>query len=517
MRIAVVGSGIGGLTAATLLAQDGHEVHVYEQHQQAGGVTAGLEKDGFRWDMGQLILEGFGPGDPVGLILDEMGLSREIELIPADRVYQFPDFRIGPEKKFRGDFWRRDFLKALFPEDSRGIDKYFDLYVRMMEIVTLGRKADTAPYWKRKFIMLRLYARLLPIFSLLKLDADALTRKFFSNPKLRAVFLSILADFVTPPSRFQGLGICLINPEPAFDHRVSGRVSKVGRQPKYHCIRGGTRNLVAALSRSIRSHGGTIETGKAIRKIACEGGRAGDLEFSDGKRIAADLIVVDVGAKEAFRSLIDAKHLTPSFLKIVDDIPLMESVFLVELGVDFDPVKIMGHPLVYYYRTYDIEPAIQRLQSGEFHEGRDGFVMYVPSAISPEMAPPGFHSVTLYTVAPDRLKTGTYAERKEELADKLIAEAERDVPGLKARTKTRIIMTPEDFRSRIAVSRHSFGGLAPIMGSSGIPHRTPISNLFYVGAMSESGAGMNNVIGGAWKAVRLIRRSITDGRLQKSG
>jgi phytoene dehydrogenase-like protein len=67
MDIAVIGSGLSGLTAAALLSQAGHSVTVYEQHEQIGGVTATLEKDGFKWDLGQMLLNDVRRG-PGGLI-----------------------------------------------------------------------------------------------------------------------------------------------------------------------------------------------------------------------------------------------------------------------------------------------------------------------------------------------------------------------------------------------------------------------------------------------------------------
>jgi len=505
MEAIIIGSGISGLTAGALLARNGVHVRVLEQYGEIGGVTAGMEKDGFRWDMGQLVLEGFGPGDPTGLILEETGVAREIELIAADRVYQFPDFRIEPQKEFAGNDWRKKLLKEMFPADAAGIDRYYRLYRRMMEIFTLGRRSERAStFLGSKWNMLRLYLKLLPLLPIAKRNAESLLSEYFREPKLRAVFLSILADFVTPPSQFPGLGVPSVNPEPAFDKRVSTNVSRLGRQPGYHFIRGGTRSLVNALVRKIQSNGGEIQTGVFVNKILLESAKASGVLLADGTKIAADLVIATAGAKETFAGMIGKENLPPEFIKKVNDVPLMESIFMVQLGVDYDPLPAMGHPLVYYYRTYEIEESIARLKSGKYHEGRDGFVLCVPTAASPEMAPEGCHSVTLYTVAPDRMERGSYTEMREALADRLIEEAQKDVPGLAAHTRVRVIVTPDDFRRRIAVDHHSFGGLAPLMGTSGVPHRTPIKGFYYAGAMSESGAGMNNVIAGAWRVFRMI-------------
>ena len=54
MKIAIIGSGLAGLTSAALLIKEGHAVAVYEQHEMIGGVTATIEKEGYKWDWGQI-------------------------------------------------------------------------------------------------------------------------------------------------------------------------------------------------------------------------------------------------------------------------------------------------------------------------------------------------------------------------------------------------------------------------------------------------------------------------------
>ncbi|MFT4051677.1 MAG: FAD-dependent monooxygenase [Microbacterium sp.] len=61
MRVAVIGAGIGGLTAACGLAADGHEVVVYERRDEPGAVGAGLTLFVNAFDA----LDAFGLGDAV--------------------------------------------------------------------------------------------------------------------------------------------------------------------------------------------------------------------------------------------------------------------------------------------------------------------------------------------------------------------------------------------------------------------------------------------------------------------
>jgi phytoene dehydrogenase-like protein len=92
------------------------------------------------------------------------------------------------------------------------------------------------------------------------------------------------------------------------------------------------------------------------------------------------------------------------------------------------------------------------------------------------------------------------------MADKLLAEAERVVPGLRDRAQLRVILTPDDFRVRTHQEHHSFGGCAPVMGKEGAPHRTPIQGLWFIGSQSESRGGVAGVMAGARKAIQMVKQ-----------
>jgi phytoene dehydrogenase-like protein len=183
---------------------------------------------------------------------------------------------------------------------------------------------------------------------------------------------------------------------------------------------------------------------------------------------------------------------------------MMESVLMVQLGIDFDPTPYQPEALCYYYKTDDLEGAVQRLRTGDYHEGKEGFLIYVPSLHSPSLAPQGQYAVTIYTVAPDTLAEGSWSTRREELAEKLVAEAEAHVPGLREHTLTSLVLTPDDFRQRTHLKHHSFGGVPPVIGNKPPAHKTPIQGLWFIGAQSESTGGVLNVMVGAQKVAKRI-------------
>jgi phytoene dehydrogenase-like protein len=245
-----------------------------------------------------------------------------------------------------------------------------------------------------------------------------------------------------------------------------------------------------------------------VRQIGVADGRVTGVVLADGHCESADLVVASGGAHEIFFNLVGREHLPADFAARVDNVAFMESVLMVHLGIDFDPTPYQRAALCYYYGTYDVEGGVERCQCGEYHEGRDRFLIYVPSLHSPELAPQGHHAVTVYTIALNHLSEGTWTERRDEMADKLLAEAEKVVPGLRERTQVRVIMTPYDFRVRTNQEHHSFGGCAPAIGKGGAPHRTPIRGLWFVRSQSERRGGVANVITGTRKAMRLIQEEI---------
>jgi len=327
---------------------------------------------------------------------------------------------------------------------------------------------------------------------------------YFHSEKVKLVFTSILADFFTAPKDFIGLGVFALNPETSFDKRIPRQLAPNAVQVYHYDILGGIGTLVDALVARVEAAGGRILTGRAATRIVVEGGRVAGVEVADGTRLPARAVIASGGAREILLGLVGREHLPPEFAAQVADIPLMDSVFMVHLGVAMDLSPYVHGVCTYYYGTYDLERAVAEGKGGIYHEGRDGFVVHIPSLHSPEMAPPGHHAMTIYTICPDTLREGTWEERKEEYADKLVACAEEHIPGLAAHVRVREILTPDDFRARTHLDHHAFGGIAPVLGAWRVPHRTPVEGLWFVGAQSESGGGVGAVMSAAFKTARRV-------------
>jgi phytoene dehydrogenase-like protein len=504
MKVVIIGSGMSGLTAGAYLAQAGYDVTIFEQFPTAGGVTTTVTQDGYGWDIGPLLLEGFAPGDKGRVILEELGVSDRVPSVHEDRGLSMPQFTLWPPEEYEGPYWRRERLKQLFPRESENLDRYYRFYQRMIKLMSLARRLETARGLAALWLKLRMYLAYQGVKDRANWNGHQLMDHYFDSPALKTLFLGIVADFVTAPSEFPALGVPAIHLETAFDKRIPTYPGTKSAQTAYSYILGGCQTLVNAVMGVVLANNGKVITNTPVKRIMVQDGRAIGVELADGRIESADLVLASGGMKELFFDLVGHEHLPADLVSQIEGNRLMESVLMVHLGIDLNPTPFQPAALCYYYKTQDLESAVHRLRTGDYHEGKDGFLIYVPSLHSPSLAPTGKHAVTIYTVAPDTLVAGTWSERRDELADKLVAAAEVHIPKLRQHTETRLVLTPEDFRRRTHQKHHSFGGVPPVIGNSPPAHKTPIENLWFIGAQSESAGGVMNVMVGAQKVANRI-------------
>ncbi len=300
MKAAIIGSGLSGLTAGVLLAQAGHQVTIYEQHEKIGGVTATLEQDGFRWDWGQMLIPELGDGEPGRRILEKLRVSNRVEVVKSYRGNVFPDFEIWRPEAYRGRYWRKEYFKQLFPEEAQGLDGYYEFYERVMDLFALFGKEGR---WDK----LKLALKALPIRKKLGWSAQQLADHYFTREELQAVYLAILGDYVTPPAVFPALVIPSVNAEQQYDERIP--LEYKGHEPRssWGFVVNGMGQLVNALADAARSSGAEILTNTEVVRVRLDGGRVAAVVLRDGTERAVDAVVASGGARELFLKLVRAR------------------------------------------------------------------------------------------------------------------------------------------------------------------------------------------------------------------
>ena len=124
MRVVVIGAGVGGLTAAALLAKRGIEVTVLEAHIDPGGCAATFFHKGYRFDVGATLVGGFHPGGPHQIVGDQLGLTWPIRPVEPAMQVHLPNqviTRWGDD-----DRWRAERMRAF----GAGAEKFWSMQER---------------------------------------------------------------------------------------------------------------------------------------------------------------------------------------------------------------------------------------------------------------------------------------------------------------------------------------------------------------------------------------------------
>lgn len=217
--VVIIGAGVAGLTSGAILSKAGLSVCIVEKEPHPGGYLAGFRRKDFRFDTAIHWLNQYGPDGTI---------THLFKLLGSDFPKAKPQTRI---RRYLGEGFdylltnKPDDLKAQwqaeFPEDARGIERFFKVAKRLAAAFSayghVFRAGETMGFWeglgsKRK--LLKFVLPFIPFIRYSGADLQKGLQKFFAAPKLHRVFaadtelLSCLipiawaynGDFQSPPT-----------------------------------------------------------------------------------------------------------------------------------------------------------------------------------------------------------------------------------------------------------------------------------------------------------------------------
>eukprot|EP00092_Neocalanus_flemingeri_P062333 GFUD01075188.1.p1 GENE.GFUD01075188.1~~GFUD01075188.1.p1 ORF type:complete len:613 (-),score=151.65 GFUD01075188.1:74-1912(-) len=212
----LIGSGIGGLTTAAIMAKAGKRVLMLEQHDQAGGCCHTFIDKNYEFDVGIHYIGEMGCQTLNKTIVDQIS-EGQVEWAPLD--HEFDVCQIGYEKEARvypvstgTHEWMKQ-LKKRFPEESKAIEKYFSMMKTTKASTTIHGALKLLPLWLVKLILASRILHLItnlykPEYTKCVLD---LVKGLTSNKDLQTVFLYSWGDYGTQPSKGTFMMQALLN------------------------------------------------------------------------------------------------------------------------------------------------------------------------------------------------------------------------------------------------------------------------------------------------------------------
>jgi all-trans-retinol 13,14-reductase len=513
----IIGSGIGGLTTAALLAKLGKRVCVLEQHYTAGGYTHSYEREGYEWDVGvHYVGEVHKPWSAIRRVFDVIS-GGNLEWAPMDARYdrivlgdKVIDYVAGREE-FKAE------IKLHFPDDAAAIDRYVDLLSEVSAKVPRFFAGQALP---RSLGML--YSKLrrwwLPdyFFKTTREVLEGLTQ----NQQLIGLLTAQWGDYGLPPGKSAFLMHAMV-----AKHYITG-----GNYPV-----GGASKISATIIAQIEAAGGNVFTYAGVDKIIVENGRAvGVCMQKDGVELRAAQIVSCAGLVPTYTRLLEPKVAAQyNLLEPLKKVGLSAATLCLYAGFKGSAAELKLPKTNYWvYPSYDHDRNLSDFKAGKTRQTPLTYISF-PSAKDLAWDAQYPHKSTVEIVAmslPEwfaKWKGSTWGKRgaeyeafKTQLTDELLEVLYKHQPQLRGNLDFCELGTP------LSTQWYQWNEEGEIYGIDHTVERfeqhwihseTPIKGLYLTGADTVTAGVGGALMAGVMTASRMLGwRGYRVGQLLKS-
>jgi len=490
--VIVAGAGMGGLTAAALLAKRGFKTLLLEKEDQVGGYVVSFKRHGCILDATGAFVGGCHEGGEFYQILNEIGAPKEIEFIPIHHVRNiYPGFEV--HLRPGGSHSYTDALFDLFPQEEKGLKTYLSMVERIGEEIKSYSEITTI-----QKIFFPFYFRNLVRFH--RSSHQTILDHLFKGEEIKMALHSL--PVTEPPSRLSFLFLAVM---------INKALIEGVFYPK-----GGMGKISEAMANAFLRSGGEIRLQTAVDQILVKDGRVEGVLTKGGERFQAPRVISNINPNLSVKMLpVESRK---PFAKKWSGLEYSLSCFVLYLATDLD-LRGMGLPYFTYLRFLsDLEEEDRILRKGEIPQNPTMMVS-IPTTLDPSLAPPGQHILSVLINVPYHYqgKWGggdpeKYRRIKEDFSQRILHQLESKlIPGLRNHLLFYEAATPLTLERYTGNELGAMYGLASTpqqVGNLRPPHQTPIPGLYQVGHYTRPSHGIVGASLSGFIAARIILKKL---------
>ncbi len=477
----VIGSGMGSLTTAAILAKEGQKVLVLEKHYTAGGFTHIFKRKGFEWDVGiHYIGEVQRPNSVVKKLFDYI---TEGELKWADMGEVYDKIVIGKDEY--------DFVKGVknfkskmteyFPDEKDAIDQYVNL---VFEAVKTSRNFYASKAISK--LMLKFVGQKMrkPFYKFSDKTTYEVLRSITDNERLIKVLCGQYGDYGLPPKQSS-----FVMHAAVARHYFSGGSFPIG----------GSSKIATTTDKVIEKAGGTILINAEVEEIIIENNRAKGVKLKGGKTVTAKSIVSGAGIMNTYEKLLPESLSVKAELKQqLKQVNRSVAHACLYIGLKGSPEELKLPKTNYwiYPEDLDHDASVARYLNDLNAEFPVVYISF-PSAKDPDWSNryPGKSTIDIITLVPYEIfenwegtrwmKRGeNYDDLKENIAQRLLEVLYQHIPQAKGKIEHYELSSPLTTQHFVNYDKGEIYGLDHTpdrFRKDFLQPRTPIKNLYLTG------------------------------------
>ena len=462
--VVVIGSGLGGLVSAIILAKEGYSVCVLEKNNQYGGNLQTFVRDKTIFDTGIHYIGGLSEGQNLYRYFKYIGIMDDLNLKKLNEdghdMISFGD----EDQEFPHAQGHENFINQLvnfFPEEREAIQKYCEAIVTTCDSFPLYNLRAEGEYDN----------------DILAINAKEFIDGLTENRMLRAVFSG--SNFL-----YAGSG----DKSPFYVHALTVNSYM---QSAWRCINGGSQ-ITKQLIKQLKKHGGVVFKYKEVHQLVVENNAVTTAEMKEGTSVSAQYFISNIDPKTTLK-MAGEDHFRKAFINRISSL---------EGGVSAFSLYIVFKPKTFKYLNrnhYHFKHSNEVWQAQDYTEETwpkafmasmnaskkdDGWAEGMTFITYMKFSELDSWKDTFNTIADENDRGESYEAFKTRKTTRFLEAIELKLPGIAACIRSVHTSTPLSYRDYIGGHNGNMYGYEKDSSNpmkTFIPSKTKLENLYLTG------------------------------------